>query len=103
MASTRTDREQRLAAGEPAIRPQPGPGSRLVLRDLAITAEDDEFLVGDVRRGEFVAVPAIAVTVIDALRDGGTLAQVSQRILNATGTLVDVADFAGTLIDIGFV
>jgi putative peptide zinc metalloprotease protein len=103
MASTRTGREQRLAADEPAIRPKPGPGSRLVLRDLAINAEDDEFLVGDVRRGEFVAVPTIAVTVIDALRDGGTLAEVGQRILDATGTLVDVADFAGTLIDMGFV
>src|SRR5260370_16808524 len=96
MASTRTDREQRLAAGEPAIRPQPGPGSRLVLRDLAINAEDDEFLVGDVRRGEFVAVPAIAVTVIDALRDGGTLSGVSQRLPAPPATLLALPPSAAT-------
>jgi putative peptide zinc metalloprotease protein len=77
--------------------------SRLVLRELRITSEGDQHLIGDIARGEFVSVPAIAVTVIEALREGGTLAGTAQKVKARTGTQVDVADFAATLLELGFV
>jgi putative peptide zinc metalloprotease protein len=80
-----------------------GPESKLVLRTLHMSREGDEYLIGDVARGEFVCVPDIAVAVVMALRDGETIAGTAQRILTETGEQVDVADFVGTLIDFGFV
>jgi hypothetical protein len=88
---------------ELAARPQLRPGSRIELRELHISREGDEFLLGDVARGEFVAVPAIAVTVIAELRVGHTLAETADRVRAETGEQVDVVDFAATLIDLGFV
>jgi len=83
--------------------PPLGPGTRLTLRDLRITAEGDEFLVGDPVRGEFVAVPAEAISVISSLRDGNTLRETADLVLAQTGERIDVADFAATLIELGFV
>jgi putative peptide zinc metalloprotease protein len=91
------------APNQPAGPPRLDPHSRLILRELHITSEGDQYLVGDVARGEFVSVPPIAVTVIEALRAGGTLAETAERVRAETGTRVDVADFAATLVDLGFV
>jgi putative peptide zinc metalloprotease protein len=88
--------------GSPAAPPL-RPDSRLVLRDLRINREGDEFLVGDAARGEFVAVPAEAISAISALRDGKTLAETAEQVRAETGEQVDVADFAATLIELGFV
>ena len=60
-------------------------------------------MVGDLARGEFISVPAIAVVVIDALRGGRTLAEAADRARDNAGTDVDVADFVETLCDLGFV
>jgi putative peptide zinc metalloprotease protein len=87
----------------PGRAPVLGPASRLVLRELRITSEGDQYLVGDVARGEFVSVPAVAVTAIEALRSGGTLAEITDRVRAETGRRVDVADFAATLLELGFV
>ncbi len=87
----------------PAAAPPLRPDTRLVLRDLRITREGDEFLVGDAARGEFVAVPAEAISVISSLRAGKTLGETAERVRAETGEQVDVADFAATLIELGFV
>jgi putative peptide zinc metalloprotease protein len=50
-----------------------------------------------------VAVPAEAIPVISALRDGNTLSETAGLVLAQTGERIDVADFAATLIDLGFV
>jgi hypothetical protein len=60
-------------------------------------------MVGDVARGEFVAVPAIAVAVIAALREGRTLGETAEQVREQAGGDVDVADFAETLLGLGFV
>lgn len=103
MASMTTTGESLAPAGRANIVPELGTASQLVLRELTITREGDEFLVGDLARGEFIAVPEIAVTVIEALREGGTLAETAQRVRSETGKQVNVADFAGTLLEMGFV
>lgn len=77
--------------------------SRLELRELRIIPEGEDYLVGDPTRGEFVAVPEVAVSVISFLRDGCTLGETAARVGAQTGEQVDVADFAATLIELGFV
>lgn len=91
------------ATGSVPAAPRLLPGSRVELRPLSVRPEGDGFMVGDLARGEFIAVPAIAVVVIDALRDGRTLAEAADRACDSAGTDVDVADFVGTLRDLGFV
>jgi hypothetical protein len=106
MASATTADAHRIVAGPPTGGTWPPPltaDSRLVLRELCITRERDQYLVGDAARGEFVSVPAIAVTLIEALRTVGTLGEAAQRVRVETGTQVDVADFAATLLELGFV
>lgn len=97
------------AAGQIAAQ-EPGPvglqvtgRSRLELRELSITANDDSFLVGDLTHGEFIEVPEIGVVVIDALRDGHTVAETAQIAQSHAGTEVDVADFIAVLLEVGFV
>jgi putative peptide zinc metalloprotease protein len=77
--------------------------SHIVLRPLSVRPEGEGFMVGDVARGEFISVPAIAVVVIDALRDGLSVAEAAERARDSAGTDVDVADFVKTLCDLGFV
>ena len=96
-------REAGLGAPVPPMRPGTRPDTRLTLRELRIVPEGDEFLVGDPARGEFVAVPEVAVAVISSLRDGHTLGETAARVQAQTGERVDVADFADTLAELGFV
>jgi hypothetical protein len=77
--------------------------SRVELRPLSVRPEGDGFMVGDLARGEFITVPAIAVVVIGALREGWTVAEAADRARVSAGTDVDVADFVETLCDLGFV
>ena len=77
--------------------------SRVELRPLSVRPEGDGFMVGDLARGEFITVPAIAVVVIGALREGRTVAEAAARARDSAGTDVDVADFVETLCDLGFV
>ena len=77
--------------------------SRVELRPLSVRPEGDGFMVGDLARGEFITVPAIAVVVIGALREGRTVAEAAARARDSAGTDVDVADFVETLRDLGFV
>lgn len=77
--------------------------SRLRMREIRVTGGPQEFLVGDMEHGEFIAVPPIAITVIGALREGMTLAEAGAVALAESGAEVDVADFATTLLELGFV
>jgi len=81
-----------------------GGASHVLLRPLSITvSEDDSFMVGDLARGEFIQVPPIAVTVINALRSGQAVADVAAEARRAAGQDVDVIEFVETLVDCGFV
>jgi putative peptide zinc metalloprotease protein len=78
--------------------------TRLVLRPLSVTVRGPgELLVGDLSRGEFVVLPEIAGTVLQALREGGTLGQVAASLRTSLGEDIDVLDFATALLDLGFV
>lgn len=79
------------------------PDSRLKIREIRVTGGPQEFLVGDMEHGEFIAVPPIAITVIGALQEGMSLAEAGALALDESGDEVDVADFATTLLELGFV
>ena len=78
-------------------------GALIGLRELSITPDGESFMVGDLARGEFIQVPPIAVTVIDALRGGLTVGDAADLARAEAGQDVDVADFVQTLREVGFV
>ena len=47
-------------------------------------------------------MPEVAVAVISLLREGHTLADTAELVRARTGEQVDVADFAATLVELGF-
>lgn len=68
------------------------------LRNLAIREDRDEWIVGRVDNGEFVAMPHVGVTVLQGLMAGESVTEVSAAV-----PAVDVPEFVETLQDIGFV
>jgi putative peptide zinc metalloprotease protein len=95
--------EGTAAVGEPGLEPRLDGCSRVTLRPLSITPNGEAFMVGDLARGEFIEVPPIAVTVINALRAGHTLAETAALARDQAGEAVDVEDFVESLIGCGFV
>ena len=79
-----------------------GPASTLVFRPLSVVRQGEDYLVGDVERGDYIAVPDIGVLVIELLRSGRTVGEAAERASAAAGTEVDVADFARALCAQGF-
>lgn len=69
----------------------------LTLRALTVVAEGDEFIVGDPETKVYIVLPAIGVRVIELLREGRTLGDVTARARGAAGEEVDVASFAQSL------
>jgi putative peptide zinc metalloprotease protein len=83
--------------------------SRLELVDLSIIEQDGGFIVGDSTRGDFVQMPSIGVTVIERLRAGASIAEVTATFREIASSEaapsgdVDVLDFAKALLELGFV
>jgi hypothetical protein len=74
------------------------PDAVLAVRPLSVVPEGDEFVVGDPDSGVFVVLPAVAVRIVELLRSGMTVAAVSAELDGE----VDVADFAASLVELGF-
>lgn len=79
------------------------PGSRIRLRELASRRDGEDWIVGRPATGEFVSLPAEAITFLDALRAGGTVAEAKRRADLTHGEDIDALDFVGVLMDLGFV
>ena len=77
--------------------------SVILLHDLVVRPDDEEWIVGRAATGEFVALPDEAKTVIDLLVAGHTVADAKRRADECHTTDLDVADFVTDLIDLGFV
>ncbi|MBS2547105.1 hypothetical protein KGQ19_09500 [Catenulispora sp. NL8] len=104
-AAVAGEETQETVAGEQTEAPALTGDIRLVLRPLSIQPHgtDDEIMVGDPAQGEFVVLPAVAGSVIEALGEGRTIEETAAHVLATTGTEIDVADFAEALIGLGFV
>jgi len=69
----------------------------LAVRPLSVVPEGDEFVVGDPESGVFVVLPAVGVEVLELLRAGRTVGEAAAEVEG-----VDVADFAESLVELGF-
>lgn len=87
-----------IAIAEPRL----APTVALAVCPLSVVPEGDEFIVGDPQSSVFVVLPAVGVEVIDLLRSGRSLAEVSAAAERALGQEIDVYDFAESLLDLGF-
>src|SRR5262249_9156173 len=73
-------------------------GSALAVRELSVVPEGEEFIVGDAATGVYVVLPEGGVRTLELLASGYTLGE-ARRALDGE---VDVVDFAGSLIELGF-
>jgi hypothetical protein len=76
--------------------------ARLAVRALTVVPDSDGFLVGETESATFVVLPAEGVQVLELLRAGRTLGEASREARRLLGHEVDVADFARSLVELGF-
>ncbi|TDD43829.1 hypothetical protein E1286_28255 [Nonomuraea terrae] len=70
---------------------------------LGVRRDGDEWIVGRVDSGDFVAVPEEGLRAIRLLQDGMDVEEVEARLLRETGADLDVADFVAALSEAGLV
>jgi putative peptide zinc metalloprotease protein len=73
------------------------------LHDLAARRDRDEWIVGRLETGEFIAVPEQGHRVLSLLGEGLAVGQVRVQVRAETGTDLDVAGFVVAVADLGFV
>lgn len=91
------------------VKGSPGQGngltdaSRVSLHPLAARRDGEGWIVGRSDTGDFIALPDLAVTLLDALRGGGTIGEAKLAADSAHGGDVDALDFCASLIALGYV
>ncbi|MEU9071688.1 hypothetical protein AB0D60_32990 [Streptomyces sp. NPDC048306] len=88
------------AADDP---PRIGPTTRVVLHDLAVRPDRDEWIVGRMATRTFVALPAAGARAVELLREGRSVTRTEETLRAETGEEFDIADFVGDLTALGFV
>lgn len=78
-----------------------GPADRVDVAHLTVQPDGDEFLVGDLADGTFVAIPQVGAIALDALRRGETIAEATAAAGAFAGAEVDVLGFVEVLRDQG--
>ncbi|MEU0034951.1 hypothetical protein [Streptomyces sp. NPDC006333] len=86
--------------GPPAT---PGPTPHVRLHRLDSRPDGDEWIVGRLATGRFVALPEVGKQALDLLGQGLGAAEVGRRLRETTGDDIDVPDFVEALVDLGFV
>jgi putative peptide zinc metalloprotease protein len=79
------------------------PDSRVELYPLAVRVEDDQYIVGRMATGEFVALPEIGGRIIQLLQRGCTLGETQTFLDEEYDVEVDITAFVMSLIELGFV
>jgi hypothetical protein len=77
--------------------------NRVRLHALDSRPDGDEWIVGRLATGRFVAVPEVGKQALDLLGQGLTPAEVGERLRTETGDDIDVPDFVEALLGLGFV
>ncbi|WP_423464018.1 hypothetical protein ACO229_05135 [Promicromonospora sp. MS192] len=75
----------------------------VALRDLTVTDDGEECIIGDPSAGSYINVPAVGGVVVRSLLSGRTVAEVTAEAEAFAGETVDVASFVDTLDELGFV
>ncbi|MFE0512984.1 hypothetical protein [Streptomyces sp. NPDC058964] len=79
------------------------PAGRVRLHDLRTRPDGTEWIVGRMATGQVVALPEAGKRALDLLGQGLATAEVAERLRAETGEDLDVPDFVGALVDLGFV
>ncbi|MGV9587693.1 hypothetical protein [Streptomyces tendae] len=87
------------ADGPPRITPT----TRVLLHDLAVRRDRDEWIVGRMATRTFVALPAAGARAVELLGAGLSVGGTEESLRAETGEEFDIADFVGDLAALGFV
>ncbi|MFG2318085.1 hypothetical protein [Streptomyces tendae] len=92
------------AVRTPADGPPPiAPTTRVLLHDLAVRRDRDEWIVGRMTTRTFVALPAAGARAVELLGAGLSVRRTEESLRAETGEEFDIADFVGDLAALGFV
>ncbi|MFA3875053.1 hypothetical protein ABS735_15345 [Streptomyces sp. MMCC 100] len=83
--------------------PRIGPTTRVLLHDLAVRRDRDEWIVGRMATRTFVALPAVGARAVELLGTGLSVGRTEESLRAETGEEFDIADFVGDLAALGFV
>lgn len=75
----------------------------VALRDLTVTDDGEECIIGDPSAGNYINVPVVGGIVVRSLLAGRTVAEAEAEAEAFAGESVDVASFVETLDELGFV
>ncbi|WP_406113765.1 hypothetical protein [Streptomyces sp. NBC_01014] len=84
-------------------RPRIRPSTRVVLHDLAVRRDRDEWIVGRMATRTFVAMPVVGARAVELLGDGLSVARTAAMLREETGEEVEITDFVRDLAALGFV
>jgi putative peptide zinc metalloprotease protein len=90
-------------ASSPVDSGEPTMHSRVDVRHLTVQPDGSDFLVGDLTRGIFVAVPPVGAHALQALQRGATIAEATSSANLFAGTDVNVLEFVGVLRSRGLI
>jgi putative peptide zinc metalloprotease protein len=82
--------------------PQDRSGSFYVI-PLSIQKEGEDYFVGNADLDEFYSFPETGVDILRMLQEGETVAAVKSALAASVKDPIDVDEFIGTLIEIGFI
>lgn len=91
---------------EPATTPAAPPidrSTRLELHELIIRLEDEHAIAGRVATETFVALPVIGGRALELLAREPSIGDAEDALRSETETDVDLAEFAHSLMDLGFI
>ncbi|MFD3583923.1 hypothetical protein [Streptomyces sp. NPDC058683] len=84
-------------------RPRIEPSTRVLLHDLGIRRDRDEWIVGRMATRTFVALPAAGARAVELLGQGLSVARTAELLRAETGEELDITDFVRDLAALGFV
>ncbi|WP_328873626.1 hypothetical protein OHT76_28025 [Streptomyces sp. NBC_00287] len=84
-------------------RPRIEPSTRVLLHDLAVRRDRDEWIVGRMATRTFVALPAAGARAVELLGEGLSVARTARRLRDETGEEFEITDFVRDLAALGFV
>ncbi|MEU8172541.1 hypothetical protein AB0C14_06680 [Microbispora hainanensis] len=77
--------------------------TRVILHDLGVRRDREEWIVGRVETGDVIAVPAPGMRVIRLFQEGATVPEVERRLGAETGIRMNVGGFVDGLVRAGLV
>jgi putative peptide zinc metalloprotease protein len=93
----------RLRREDAPVTAQLSADSRVRFHPLATRPDGAEWIVGRPATGEFVAVPAEAIALLEALGNGATIADAKRTADQSCDGDIDALDFVADLVELGFV